>query len=49
LTASPVQCDEALLSLKCTPGHGEQTDARLGELGYSDDEITDLNVKSVVL
>jgi crotonobetainyl-CoA:carnitine CoA-transferase CaiB-like acyl-CoA transferase len=49
LAGSPVQFDETPLSLNCAPGHGEHTDALLGELGYTDDEIIDLKIKSVVL
>lgn len=41
--------DETPLSLQCAPGHGEHTDALLGELGYSHDDIIDLKIKSVVL
>ncbi|OCB26418.1 hypothetical protein A5674_19775 [Mycobacterium malmoense] len=48
LAASPVQFDETPLSLKCAPGHGEHTDAVLGELDYHDDDTIDLKVKSVV-
>jgi crotonobetainyl-CoA:carnitine CoA-transferase CaiB-like acyl-CoA transferase len=44
-----VQFDETPLQLRCAPGHGEHTDALLSELGYSDDEIIDLKIKSVVL
>jgi len=49
LAGSPVQFDETPLQLRCAPGHGEHTDALLGELGYSDDEVIDLKIKSVVL
>jgi crotonobetainyl-CoA:carnitine CoA-transferase CaiB-like acyl-CoA transferase len=49
LAASPVQFDEAPLQLNRAPGHGEHTDALLAELGYSEDEIIDFKVKSVVL
>jgi len=49
LAASPVQFDEIPLSLQCAPGHGEHTDALLTELGYDDDEVIDLKIKSVVL
>jgi crotonobetainyl-CoA:carnitine CoA-transferase CaiB-like acyl-CoA transferase len=49
LAASPVQFDETPLSLTCAPGHGEHTDALLAELGYDEEEVIDLKVKSVVL
>jgi crotonobetainyl-CoA:carnitine CoA-transferase CaiB-like acyl-CoA transferase len=49
LAASPVQFDETPLTLKCAPGHGEHTDALLAELGYSEDQIIDFKVNSVVL
>ena len=49
LAASPVQFDETPLALRCAPGHGEHTDSLLSELGYNEDEIIDLKVKSVVL
>jgi crotonobetainyl-CoA:carnitine CoA-transferase CaiB-like acyl-CoA transferase len=49
LAASPVQFDETPLALKRAPGHGEDTDMLLSELGFSDDEIIDLKVKAVVL
>lgn len=49
LAASPVQFDETPLSLRCAPGHGEHTDELLGELGYDEDDIIDLKVKSVAL
>ena len=49
LAASPVQFDETALALTCAPGHGEHTDALLAELGFGEDEIIDLKVKSVVL
>jgi crotonobetainyl-CoA:carnitine CoA-transferase CaiB-like acyl-CoA transferase len=49
LAASPVQFDETPLDLTRAPGHGEHTDALLAELGYSEDEIIDFKVKSVVL
>ncbi|MGO9155385.1 CaiB/BaiF CoA transferase family protein [Mycobacterium sp.] len=49
LAASPVQFDEAPLQLGRAPGHGEHTDALLAELGFSEDEIIDFKVNSVVL
>ena len=49
LAASPVQFDGAPLDLSCAPGHGEHTDALLAELGFSEDEIIDLKINSVVL
>jgi crotonobetainyl-CoA:carnitine CoA-transferase CaiB-like acyl-CoA transferase len=49
LAASPVQFDETPLALRRAPGHGEDTDALLAELGFSEDEIIDLKVKAVVL
>ena len=49
LAASPVQFDETPLQLSCAPGHGEHTDALLAELGFSEEEIIDFKVKSVVL
>jgi len=49
LAGSPVQFDVTPLQLRCAPRHGEHTDALLGELGFSDDGIIDLKIKSVVL
>lgn len=49
LAASPVQFDEIPLNLTCAPAHGEHTDALLAELGYTEDEIIDLKINSVVL
>lgn len=49
LAASPVQFDETPLSLRCAPGHGEHTDELLAELGYDEEAIIDLKVKSVAL
>ena len=31
------------------PGHGEHTDALLAELGFSEDEIIEFKINSVVL
>lgn len=49
LAASPVQFDEAPLDLTCAPGHGEHTDALLAELGFSEEEIIEFKINSVVL
>lgn len=49
LAASPVQFDETPLSLRCAPGHGEDTDALLAELGYTEDQIIQFKINSVVL
>jgi crotonobetainyl-CoA:carnitine CoA-transferase CaiB-like acyl-CoA transferase len=49
LAASPVQFDEAPLDLTCAPGHGEHTDALLGELGYDEEQIIEFKINSVVL
>jgi crotonobetainyl-CoA:carnitine CoA-transferase CaiB-like acyl-CoA transferase len=49
LAASPVQFDEIPLALTRAPGHGEHTDALLAELGYSEEQIIDFKVNSVVL
>lgn len=49
LAASPVQFDETPLSLRCAPRHGEHTDELLAELGYDEEGIIDLKVKSVAL
>jgi len=49
LAASPVQFDEVPLNLVCAPGHGEHTDALLAELGFSEDEIIEFKINSVVL
>jgi crotonobetainyl-CoA:carnitine CoA-transferase CaiB-like acyl-CoA transferase len=49
LAASPVQFDETPLALRRAPGHGEDTDTLLAELGFSENEIIDLKVKAVVL
>jgi crotonobetainyl-CoA:carnitine CoA-transferase CaiB-like acyl-CoA transferase len=49
LAASPVQFDETPLDLTCAPGHGEHTDALLAELGFSEDEIIEFKINSVVL
>ena len=39
----------ALVFLDRAPGHGEHTDALLAELGYSEDEIIEFKINSVVL
>jgi crotonobetainyl-CoA:carnitine CoA-transferase CaiB-like acyl-CoA transferase len=49
LAASPVQFDEMPLDLRCAPGHGEHTDALLAELGFSEEEIIEFKINSVVL
>ncbi|MDT5201389.1 MAG: hypothetical protein QOH34_2911, partial [Mycobacterium sp.] len=49
LAASPVQFDETPLNLVCAPGHGEHTDVLLAELGFSEDEIIEFKINSVVL
>ena len=49
LAASPVQFDETEVSLTRAPGHGEHTDALLEELGFTEDEIIDFKINSVVL
>jgi crotonobetainyl-CoA:carnitine CoA-transferase CaiB-like acyl-CoA transferase len=49
LAASPVQFDETPLELRCAPGHGEHTDALLTEMGYTQDEIIEFKINSVVL
>jgi crotonobetainyl-CoA:carnitine CoA-transferase CaiB-like acyl-CoA transferase len=49
LAASPVQFDEVPLDLVCAPEHGEHTDALLAELGFSEDEIIQFKIDSVVL
>ena len=49
LAASPVQFDETPLELDRAPEHGEHTDALLAELGYSEDEIIEFKINSVVL
>lgn len=49
LAASPVQFDETPLELTRAPGHGEHTEALLAELGYTDDQIIQLKINSVVL
>lgn len=49
LAASPVQFDETPLSLEAAPGHGVHTDALLAELGFSEDEIIEFKINSVVL
>ncbi|MGB8390795.1 CoA transferase, partial [Mycobacterium sp.] len=49
LAASPVQFDETPLQVSCAPAHGEHTDALLAELGFSEDDILEFKIKSVVL
>jgi crotonobetainyl-CoA:carnitine CoA-transferase CaiB-like acyl-CoA transferase len=49
LAASPVQFDETPLELDRAPEHGEHTDALLAELGFSEDEIIQFKIDSVVL
>jgi crotonobetainyl-CoA:carnitine CoA-transferase CaiB-like acyl-CoA transferase len=49
LAASPVQFDETPLNLDRAPEHGEHTDALLAELGYSDEDIIEFKINSVVL
>ncbi|QLL09108.1 CaiB/BaiF CoA transferase family protein [Mycobacterium vicinigordonae] len=49
VAASPVQFDETPLRLTCAPNHGEHTDALLTELGFSEDEIIEFKINSVVL
>jgi crotonobetainyl-CoA:carnitine CoA-transferase CaiB-like acyl-CoA transferase len=49
LAASPVQYDEVPLDLDRAPEHGEHTDALLAELGFSEDEIIQFKIDSVVL
>ena len=49
LAASPVQFDETPLELTSAPGHGADTDALLAELGFSEDEIIQFKIDSVVL
>jgi crotonobetainyl-CoA:carnitine CoA-transferase CaiB-like acyl-CoA transferase len=49
LAASPVQFDETPLDLERAPEHGEHTDALLAELGFSDEEIIEFKINSVVL
>lgn len=49
LAGSPVQFDETPLALGGAPAHGEHTDLLLAELGYSEEEIIDLKIDSIVL
>jgi crotonobetainyl-CoA:carnitine CoA-transferase CaiB-like acyl-CoA transferase len=44
-----VQFDETPLDLDRAPEHGEHTDALLAELGFSDEEIIEFKINSVVL
>jgi crotonobetainyl-CoA:carnitine CoA-transferase CaiB-like acyl-CoA transferase len=49
LVANPVQFDEISPELRPAPGHGEQTDEVLLELGMSYDEILEHKVSGAVL
>lgn len=49
LAASPIQFDETPLELTCAPEHGADTDALLAELGFTDDQIIEFKINSVVL
>lgn len=49
LAASPVQFDENPLQLTRAPEHGEHTDGLLAELGYTDEQIIEFKINSVVL
>ena len=49
LVASPAQFDDVPPSLGRAPGHGEHTDAVLGELGFDMDRILALKEKGIVL
>jgi crotonobetainyl-CoA:carnitine CoA-transferase CaiB-like acyl-CoA transferase len=49
LVPSPVQFDEKPIELRAAPGHGEQTDEILAELGFGEEEIIALKIASAVL
>jgi len=49
LVASPAQFDGVLPGLSPAPGHGEQTDEILGELGFGTEEILRLKEAGAVL
>jgi crotonobetainyl-CoA:carnitine CoA-transferase CaiB-like acyl-CoA transferase len=49
LVANPVQFDEVSPPLRHAPGHGEQTDEVLTELGLSYDEILEHKISGAVL
>lgn len=49
LAASPVQFDETPFDLERAPEHGEHTDALLAELGFTEEQIINFKIKSVVL
>lgn len=49
LVASPVQFDECPNQAERAPGHGEHTDAVLGELGFDMEELLELKMEGVIL
>ena len=49
LAASPAQFNEIPLDLTCAPAHGQHTDAVLAEMGFSEEEIIEFKINSVVL